>query len=480
MPTVIDSLLIELGLDSSKYDAAQKRSVEQLRKFGEANEKTGKNAQKQAKDLAEGFTKVRNAIISIGAAVIGVNGFKDFLATMVGGNAALGRTSVLLGMNARDLDAWGGAVKSVGGTAEGFQATMQNIVGGLQKFKMGLGGEEVVTALARLGVRAKNGSVDLYQLADAIKRVKDAEGIQAALSLAEQLGMDRGTFQLMVQGSEQLHVLHDRFFDLSGVNEQNIKDAQELQEKWAEMRQSSSALANTLMGDLAPALKTIADHLTAFLQPETLGGTIATILSWFGNKEAKEAIEAHLNHPEMFHNVPGAPGPTGKAPAGKNSPRGIRNNNPGNIRFGNFAKAHGATGSDKDGFAVFPSMAAGEKALSDLLQTYRGQGIDTISGIVSKYAPSSENDTSAYIRDVSAKTGIGANQHLDLSQYAAVQRAIALHENGQAYAKASTVETNIGSITVQTQATDANGIARDMHTALSNNALISAGMVGAN
>lgn len=526
MPTVIDSLLVELGLDASKFNQEQKKSVESLRKFGEQNRKTNEEAQRHAKELEEGYTKIRNAIIGVGTAIVGVNGFKDFVRQMVTGNAALGRTSQLLGMNVRDLDAWGAATKSVGGTAEGFQASLQNIVGGLQKFKMGMGGEEVVQALARLNVQAKNGAVDLYELAAALKRVRDQQGIQAALALGQQLGLDQSTFQLMMMTNDELVKLVDRMRAASGAKRENTKEAQALQKAWAELTQTGNGLAQNVFSNITPALqgmlavaKWAADNFKKL--DDMVGGAASTFIATaaaiqttrmaveklaalFGigaggwlSKFFAFANRASVGAQLLFHSeglnkgeqealdkkwaAAGYPAAGGKGPSiSSNAPRGIRNNNPGNIRFGDFAKAHGATTADKDGFAVFPTMAAGEKAMQDLLQSYRGKGIDTISGIVSRWAPSSENDTSAYIKDVSAKTGIGANQHLDMSQYAAVQRAIAMHENGPAYARASTVETHIGTINVNTQATDAGGVARDMHTALAHNALITAGMVGAN
>ena len=117
MPTVIDSLLIELGLDSSKFNSGQKKAVEQLQKFDEASTKSNKNAPQGAKELDLNLGKIRNSLIAIGTAVVGVSGFREFANQMIFGNAALGRTSALLGMNARDLDAWGKAAEVFGGDA---------------------------------------------------------------------------------------------------------------------------------------------------------------------------------------------------------------------------------------------------------------------------------------------------------------------------------------------------------------------------
>jgi hypothetical protein len=102
-------------------------------------------------------------------------------------------------------------------------------------------------------------------------------------------------------------------------------------------------------------------------------------------------------------------------------------NNPGNIEYGAFAKAHGATGADGR-FAIFPDMSTGTAAQSALLQSYRKDGKDTISAIVSKWAPSNENDTKGYIDFVAKRTGIGANQKLTDADYEAVRAAMAVRE----------------------------------------------------
>lgn len=48
--------------------------------------------------------------------------------------------------------------------------------------------------------------------------------------------------------------------------------------------------------------------------------------------------------------------------------------------------------------------------------------LDTISKIVTKYAPPSENDTASYIKNVAARTGFGADQSLDLNDNAVLSR----------------------------------------------------------
>jgi hypothetical protein len=75
--------------------------------------------------------------------------------------------------------------------------------------------------------------------------------------------------------------------------------------------------------------------------------------------------------------------------------RNWRNNNPGNIRYGEFAAAHGAIGSD-GAFAIFPNMKMGYAAADALLSSknYKGK---SIREAIQRWAPSNENDTASYI-----------------------------------------------------------------------------------
>ena len=105
-----------------------------------------------------------------------------------------------------------------------------------------------------------------------------------------------------------------------------------------------------------------------------------------------------------------------------------RNNNPGNIRDGTFAKSQpGYAGSNK-GFAVFASVQDGFNAQVKLLRSYYDRGIDTVSKVINRYAPSSENNTGAYINDVSSALGINPNATLDPNNLGTLAATMARHE----------------------------------------------------
>ena len=88
--------------------------------------------------------------------------------------------------------------------------------------------------------------------------------------------------------------------------------------------------------------------------------------------------------------------------------RASRNNNPGNIQYGEFAKSAGAIGTDGR-FAVFPSYEVGRAAKKKLLWDTKGYSDKTIAEAINRYAPPSENKTKSYVETVSSAVGVPAN-----------------------------------------------------------------------
>lgn len=234
-----------------------------------------------------------------------------------------------------------------------------------------------------------------------------------------------------------------------------------------------------------------------FIEPNaelsnTIGEWTARGMAALGSKEAQEALD--INSGKRPAPTSSAPPPLQVTQGRKDGPRGIRNNNPGNL---NYVGQAGATKEEGPNgrFAVFSSMEEGIAALVKQLQRYIGRGIDTIRELVNTYAPSSENDTGAYMKALSKSLGVGLDDKLDLSnqqQLFALLRGIINHENGSGRVTGAQItrgielganaspsaravaggdtrvqsETHIGSVNIQTQATDAKGIARDMGSAL--------------
>jgi hypothetical protein len=123
--------------------------------------------------------------------------------------------------------------------------------------------------------------------------------------------------------------------------------------------------------------------------------------------------------------------PAAPAPSKKVS-RGIRNNNPGNIRIGINWLGRVVPGKDVS-FVEFKTMPYGVRALYiDLINKHKS-GLRTIRDIIYRYAPPSENLTDAYVAAVAQSMKIGASTPFapTVKNLNAFAKAIVKHENGK-------------------------------------------------
>jgi len=116
--------------------------------------------------------------------------------------------------------------------------------------------------------------------------------------------------------------------------------------------------------------------------------------------------------------VPSAPleaEPT-SAPPAPPAPRGVRNNNPGNIDRDNTEwEGMSPDQSSDPRFIVFTTPEYGIRALVKILQSYQREGFKTINEMIGRWAPSVENNTTAYQAFVAARVGVSGNVPIDLA-----------------------------------------------------------------
>jgi hypothetical protein len=522
MATVIDSLLVTLGLDATNFkkgqadaDKAQKDFVTKSKRSGKElsdldskaatqRAKNSKEMQAQGKQAVETFSKMRNQALSLLAVFTAGMGIVEFAKSTIFTTAALGRLSKNVGISVSDLAGWGIAAKETGGSAEGMMADINKASQALAHFRTGIP-DAGLNAYFQFGGGTEHGELKdtqsyLLAISDLLHTINATDPAKAQMA-ATAMGISYDSFNLMKQGSAALREKIALDAKLSAQTQQNADDAQKAQKSWVDLEESLSSVGRTVLFNLSPAFDELGGFLHALNDPDfwdILFPRLEKLASWINSfrkfttpggwvELVKDAISGNGDNKSSSQNeasgkiknsVTGTPKSTGASSAS----RGIRNNNPGNIRYGAFAQRHGAVGQDKDGFAIFPSMAVGEAASQALLGIKLSSGKDTIRKVISSWAPASENKTEDYIAAVSKQTGIGADQKLNGSSIPSLAQAIYRHENGSAYSvspslaglnrnpgragsvsnSTSSSEVHVGQVTVVTQATDAHGIAKDI------------------
>lgn len=121
------------------------------------------------------------------------------------------------------------------------------------------------------------------------------------------------------------------------------------------------------------------------------GQTVQTTPSGSGNASVTHIDgEKAIQYPDGSTKIGGSPA--------------WRNNNPGNIEYGDWAKSHGAIGTDGR-FAIFPDSKSGQAALDSLLRNNTYQN-SSVAEAIGRYAPKSENNTAGYLAKLLKGMGI--------------------------------------------------------------------------
>lgn len=117
--------------------------------------------------------------------------------------------------------------------------------------------------------------------------------------------------------------------------------------------------------------------------------------------------------------------------------RGIRNNNPLNIRISNSAWTGKVTPSQDKAFETFSDSKYGFRAAAKLIRNYQSlYGLNTINEIIGRWAPSHENDTRNYSQFVAGQLNLSSNAALNLSDsnlLARLVHAMSIMEVGRYY-----------------------------------------------
>jgi hypothetical protein len=181
-----------------------------------------------------------------------------------------------------------------------------------------------------------------------------------------------------------------------------------------------------------------ADRATLTTTLGSLAGEVAKVNNKLNRDVLRDQL-AILNEMEGQERGISTGGPRAALPGRTGSSRADRNNNPGNIEDGPFAKAQpGYKGSDGR-FAIFESPEQGQAAMGALLGSYGRKGFNTVAKVVGRWSPQSDptnqpgstNNYAAYVAD---KLGVAPDEQLNLSDpkvVAALQQAMYEFESGQ-------------------------------------------------
>ena len=256
--TVIDALLITLGLDTSDFRKGQKDVSDDLKKQREDAKKTAKEMAEQGKKAAAFFGSIKTELLALTGVTVTAGGLMSLVKNTTSGLMDLSIQSKALGMSAKELDGWAKSAEAAGSSAE----KITNVLKGFQDAKQGATfGDftnplyEVAPILRRLtGVEINTSKDDVPTIArkvfSALQKVKNPAMRRV---LAERVGIDDATLQRNQEGQFLPDV--DRLTKSSGITDASTKGAKEFTAAWAELNQSLETTKNQFYTFLIPYVR---------------------------------------------------------------------------------------------------------------------------------------------------------------------------------------------------------------------------------
>ncbi len=256
--TVIDALLITLGLDTSDFRKGQKDVSDDLKKQREDAKNTAKEMAEQGKKAASFFSSIKTELLALTGVTVTAGGLISFVKSTTSGLMDLSIQSKALGLSARELDGWSKSAEAAGSSAEKISASLQGFQGAIQGARVGDYSSSIFGGLAQLNaLTGQNFDVwgqDASSLAktslDALRKISDPN-LRRQVGLS--LGFDDATLQRNQEGKFLPDV--DRLTKSSGITDASTKGAKEFTAAWAELGQNLDTVKNQIYVGLIPTIR---------------------------------------------------------------------------------------------------------------------------------------------------------------------------------------------------------------------------------
>lgn len=257
--SVIDALVVELGLDPTKFTKGQKEAANALIKTRQQAKTTSDDIETNAKRAANYLSTVKNEVVGLVLAFAGAKGLTDLASGMVTSAAAAGRLSANIAVSTDRIGAWQAAVKEMGGTADEANGALNSIATAIGNYNLtrSTGNDAVFRAL---GVNL----TDLQSGPEAVL-LKIAQAGQSMnrtnyVNLLQRLGFGPSMIATLEQGRGKLEQMLPILARNAHLTQADADAAEALQRKWADLGTIIQGKARPLLTEVADALTSVATN----------------------------------------------------------------------------------------------------------------------------------------------------------------------------------------------------------------------------
>jgi hypothetical protein len=307
MTTLVDALIVTLGLDPKQFNKGQKDSEAALKKTKTQADKTNKAMQEGAKKAANALNKFRNEVLGLVAAFLGVRAVVSFGKSITDSDAALGYFAKNIGISSEDLSAWEGVAKRTGGTADDMANSLGAIANQMTELKLhGSPSQSFLKGFQDMNRLSGNHSdlnkfiaptttltERMLMLADAFSKMKPNEALNAGANM----GLGVGTIQSLMQGRSKIEQVIALSKSLNKITDRDTEQAQKRKIAWQNLADTFEHIGRIIIEQLSPVFLKLLGEFSQWLgKKENLDAIVKSI------KEMAEYVK-NIDFKPMLHDL---------------------------------------------------------------------------------------------------------------------------------------------------------------------------------
>ena len=301
-PRVIDSLVVELGLDPSKFNAQQQAAVDKTKRTVEEIRKQSREAEDATAKVSDAIGALRTQALEMFAVFAGGKSILDFSAQLTHANAELGRTERSIGVSASVISAWQGAARIFGGDAKTMAQSFTMLSDAFAGWKIGIVSPIIadLRAISTAGGKIidvnKGVEQSFIDLAENLKNIHDRDPAQAGL-LGRHLGLDPAMIDLLIRGPAGVKEVLDYVRKIGVATHEDVDAFGELEKRMNQMGLKAEDLGRKMIGEtgIAARIIALADELN---KPLSEARPWDALFGW--GKYAPTAGQSPASPPKLF------------------------------------------------------------------------------------------------------------------------------------------------------------------------------------
>lgn len=259
--------LQKLGTETQLAESALREADATARRVGDSMSQALKKPGEAMQGTASVFSELKSFLGQLVAPLSGAIAVAGMFSNFISQGTQLSALSSKLGRDVREIDAWGAAVEQAGGSAAEFQSTLASFDKGMREAAVSGGGGNL-EMLYLLGIRATDARGKLRSLTDIMPDLaKRIEGMSNARSrtILEKMGFDDGTIRLLQKGGKAVEDLMRDMRDFA-YTKRDADAADAFSGAMAGLGRAGQSTANILFRALVPIVVRLSDAAKEFFR----------------------------------------------------------------------------------------------------------------------------------------------------------------------------------------------------------------------